>query len=192
MVHAFPGEGLHVPLWILGSSTYGAELAGLLGLPFAFASHFAPDLLLQALEVYRQNFRPSSMLEKPHAMVAANIIVGDTDQEANFLFSSAKLGVLNLLRGKRGEMTAPIANVDHEWSDAERAGVDGFLRCSFVGNPETVRKQLDNFVKLSGADELISTARIYSLDARLRSFELLARCWMGTSASQEDRIAAAL
>jgi len=176
-VRAVPGEGLEVPVWLLGSSLYSAQLSAFLGLPFAFASHFAPDHLLGALELYRREFRPSVHLAEPYAMAAANVVVADTDEEATFLFSSAKMGVLNLLRGKRGKMQPPVANVDENWSAEEHQGVERFLRYAFVGSPSTVREKLEGFSALTQADEIICTARIYSLETRLRSFELLAKCW---------------
>ena len=176
-VHAVPGEGLEVPIWLLGSSLYSAQLAAYLGLPFAFASHFAPEHLLQALEVYRRLFQPSDKLAKPYAMAAANVVVADSDEEAEFLFSSAKIGVWNLLNGKRGKMQPPVPNVDAAWSAEEHAGVNRFLRCSFVGSPDTVRRKLQAFADQTKADEIISTARIFDFDARHRSFELLAGCW---------------
>jgi luciferase family oxidoreductase group 1 len=175
-VRAVPGEGLDIPIWLLGSSLYSAQLAAYLGLPFAFASHFAPEYLLQALDVYRRDFRPSAKLDKPYAMVAANVVAADTDEEAEFLFSTARIGVLNLLKGKRGKMLPPASDVDRWWTDEEHAGVDRFLKYSFVGGLEKVRNQLDAFVELTQADELISTARIYDLAARLQSLELLAQC----------------
>jgi luciferase family oxidoreductase group 1 len=175
LVRAVPGEGLRVPVWILGSSLYGAQLAAHLGLPYAFASHFAPAELFQALHVYRERFKPSAYLDKPYAMVAANVVVADTDEEAAYLFSSAKIGVLNLLKGRRGKMQPPVRNADADWSAEEHLGVEQFLKCSFVGGPDTVRAGLETFVKETKADELITTARIYDLDARLRSFELLSQ-----------------
>jgi len=174
-VRALPGEGLQVPVWILGSSLFGAQLAAHLGLPYAFASHFAPAELFPALQLYRRSFQPSAFLDKPHAMVAANVVVADTDEEAQYLFSSAKMGVFNLLKGLRGKMQPPIRNVDAHWSAEEHLGVDRFLKCSFVGTPATVRKGLQRFLEETEADELITTARIYDLTARLRSFELLAK-----------------
>jgi luciferase family oxidoreductase group 1 len=175
-VNAVPGSGLKVPLWLLGSSIYSAQLAALLGLPFAFASHFAPEYLLQALDVYRHEFRPSSVLEKPHAMVACNVVIADTDEEADSLFSSAKIGVLNLLKGKRGKMQPPVADVDKDWSDEEHAAVYRFLKYAFVGNPGVVRAKLQAFADLTLADEIIVTSRIFDLGDRLRSLELLAGC----------------
>jgi len=174
-VRAVPGEGLEVPIYLLGSSLFSAQLAAYLGLPFAFASHFAPEHLFDALDVYRTEFRPSPTLAKPYAIVAANVVVADTDEEAEFLFSSAKLGVLNLLKGKRGKMQPPERNVDEKWSAEEHAGVERFLRYSFVGSPETVQNKLRQFLLETQADELISTARIYDLNARIHSFELLAK-----------------
>lgn len=176
-VHAVPGEGLQVPIWLLGSSLYSAQLAGYLGLPFAFASHFAPAHLFEALELYRHEFRASASLDKPYAMVAANAVVADSDDEAELLFSSAKIGVLNLLQGKRGKMQPPIANVDSSWTPEEHAGVERFLKYAFVGSPTTVREKLDSFARATQADEVIVTSRVYDLSARLRSIELLAECW---------------
>jgi luciferase family oxidoreductase group 1 len=176
-VHAVPGEGLEVPIWLLGSSLYSAKLAAILGLPFAFASHFAPEHLFAALELYRGEFRPSAQWDKPYTMVAANIVVADTDDEAEFLFSSAQIGVLNLLRGRRGKMQPPLLNATSGWSPEEHEAVGRFLKYSFVGSPKTVSDELELFVRHTQADEVIATARIYDLSARLRSFELLASCW---------------
>jgi luciferase family oxidoreductase group 1 len=172
-VRAIPGEGLEVPIWLLGSSLYSAQLAAFLGLPFAFASHFAPEYLLQALEVYRREFRPSRDLQEPYAMVAANVVVADTDKEAEYAFTSAQLGVLNMLRGKRTKMPQPVDDIDSLWSEAEREGVDRFLKYAFVGSPFTVQSGLERFLEETQADELIVTARIYDPAVRLRSFELL-------------------
>lgn len=173
-VRAVPGAGLDIPIWLLGSSLYSAQLAAYLGLPFAFASHFAPEHLMGALDIYRSQFRPSPKLAQPYAMVAANVVVADTDDEAPFLFSSAKIGVLNLLKGKRGKMEPPVRDVDELWSAEEHAGVDRFLKYAFIGSPETVCGKLQAFADQTQADEIIATARIYSLEARIRSFELLA------------------
>jgi luciferase family oxidoreductase group 1 len=180
-VRAVPGEGLHVPIWLLGSSLYSAQLAAVLGLPFAFASHFAPEHLMQALEMYRRDFRASAALERPYAMVAANVVVAESDEEAQFQFSSAKIGVMNLLRGKRGKMSPPVRDVDASWTAEDHAGVERFLRYSFVGSPSTVAAQLAAFARQTEADEIISTARIYGLPERIRSFELLAHSWSAVS-----------
>lgn len=173
-VRAVPGSGFHVPVWLLGSSLYSAHLAAHLGLPFAFASHFAPDYLIPALEAYRREFQPSPSLSKPYAMAAANVVVADTDGEARDLFTSAQVGVLNLLRGRRGKLQPPIPNVEETWNAAEKAGIDQFLKYSFVGGPSNVRTSLERFQELTGADEIMTTSRLYDLDARLRSLELLA------------------
>lgn len=173
-VRAVPGEGLNVPLWLLGSSGFSAQLAGVLGLPFAFASHFAPDYLMTALELYRRDFRPSETLDKPYAMVAANVFLADTDEEAQRLFTSAQMGFLALHRGQPLKLQPPRDSMDGFWTPAERAGVERALRCSFVGSPETVRPLLARFIEETGANELIATARIYDPAARIRSLELLA------------------
>jgi luciferase family oxidoreductase group 1 len=173
-VQAVPGTGLEVPLWILGSSLYGAELAAMLGLPYAFASHFAPDALFQALDVYRSNFRPSEQLERPQVMVAANVVVADTDDEARRLFTSAQQSFTNLIRNARGQLQPPIDDIETFWSPLEKAQVSRMLACSFVGSPETVRDRLGEFLGRTQADELIVAAPIYEHAARLRSYELLA------------------
>jgi len=175
-VHAVPGEGLEVPIWLLGSSLYSARLAANLGLPFAFASHFAPEYLFHALDLYRAEFCPSKTLTQPYAMVAANVVVADTDEQAEYLFSSAKIGVLNLLKGKRGKMQPPIENVDRDWTPEEHASVERFLKYSFIGSPTTVQEKLTVFAQHTMADEIICTARIHNSADRMKSLELLAMC----------------
>jgi luciferase family oxidoreductase group 1 len=174
VVEAVPGTGLEVPLWILGSSLYGAQLAAALGLPYAFASHFAPADLKGALATYRAAFRPSPQLKAPYAMVAANVVVASTDAEARRLFTSVQQGVTNLLRGARGRMQPPIDDIEAYWSPAEKAQASRMLACSFVGSPDTVRAGLAELVAETGADELIVAAGIFDQAARLRSYELLA------------------
>jgi luciferase family oxidoreductase group 1 len=174
-VQAVPGAGLNVPIWLLGSSGFSARLAAILGLPFAFASHFAPDFLHAALDLYRREFQPSKTLDRPYAMVAANVFVADTDAEARRLFTSAQMGFLALHRGQPGMLQPPVDSMDDIWTPAERAGVDRALRYSYVGSPETVRKGLDGLIADTEADEIIAVARIYDQTARLRSFELLAQ-----------------
>jgi luciferase family oxidoreductase group 1 len=173
-VRAIPGMGTHVPLWILGSSLYGAQLAAALGLPYAFASHFAPQALLPALEVYRERFRPSEQLAEPYAMVGANAIVAADDAEARRLFTSAQQSFTNILRGKRGQLPPPIDDIDDYWTEAEKVQASEMLRRSFVGSPSTVREGLEAFAAETGADELIVAAAIHDHAARLRSYELLA------------------
>jgi luciferase family oxidoreductase group 1 len=174
-VQATPGAGTNVPLWVLGSSLYGAQLAAALGLPYAFASHFAPDELYRALELYRANFRPSAQLQKPYAMVGANVIAADTDAEARRLFTSAQQAFTNLFRGTRGKLTPPIDDIEAYWSPLEKAQASRMLACAFVGSPATVEAGLTKFIRDTGADEVIVAAAIYDHAARLRSYELLAQ-----------------
>jgi luciferase family oxidoreductase group 1 len=173
-VQAVPGAGLEVPLWILGSSTYGAQLAAALGLPYAFASHFAPDAMEQALELYKRLFKPSPELPKPHAMVGVNIIAAETDAEAKRLFTSHQQSFANLRRGRPGPQQPPIADIDAYWSPAEKQMAENMLACSIVGSPETVRHGLERFVEYTGADELMVVSAIFDAEARKRSYSILA------------------
>lgn len=173
-VRAIPGEGLHIPIWLLGSSGFSAQLAAQLGLPFAFASHFAPDFLLQALDLYRSYFRPSEELANPHAMIGVNVICADTDEEAERLATSAYQQFLNIIRGHTGQLQPPVDNMEELWSIQERAIVKGQLSFSAIGSPKTVRAQLEQFQQMTNADEIIVASAIYDHDARLRSYELLA------------------
>jgi len=174
---AVPGAGLNVPLWILGSSLYGAQLAAHLGLPYAFASHFAPDALTQALAIYRERFRPSAQLDRPHAMVGINVVAADTDDEAQRLFTTIQQRFTDMMRNARGQLSAPIDDIESYWTPAEKAQVSRMLACSFVGSPGTVRRELERFVETTGADELMAASAIYDHAARLRSYELLAEAW---------------
>ena len=173
-VQAVPGAGLDVPLWILGSSTYGAQLAAHLGLPYAFASHFAPDSLDEALAMYRRLFKPSAQLAKPHAMVGVNVVAAETDAEAKRLFTSHQQSFANLRRGRPGPQQPPIDDIDAYWSPAEKAMAENMLACSVVGSPETVRFELERFAKYTGADELMVVSAIFDAKARQRSYEILA------------------
>ena len=172
-VRAIPGMSSHVPLWILGSSLYGAQLAAALGLPYAFASHFAPDALLPALEIYRDRFEPSEQLQQPHAMVAANVIAADDDAEARRLFTSVQQSFTNVLRGRRGQLPPPIDDIEAYWTPEEKFRVSAMLYRSFVGSYETVEKGLEAFVDETEADELIVATAIDDHAARLRSYEIL-------------------
>jgi luciferase family oxidoreductase group 1 len=172
-VRATPGAGTHVPLWILGSSLYGAQLAAMLGLPYSFASHFAPEALLPALEVYRATFKPSRQLTEPYAMVAANAIVAETEEEARRLFTSVQQSFTNIRRGTRGQLPPPIDDIDSYWTPPEKAMASSMLARSYVGSPETVRAGLDSLIAETGADELILAAAIHDHAARVRSYELL-------------------
>ena len=173
-VRAIPGIGSHVPLWILGSSLYGAQLAAALGLPYAFASHFAPAELLPALEVYRERFEPSEQLQQPYAMVGANVIAADDDAEARRLLTSVQQSFTNIFRGTRGQLPPPIDDIETYWSPQEKAQASQMLSRSFVGSPATVHSGLEGFVEETGADELIVASAIHDHAARLRSYELLA------------------
>jgi len=173
-VRAVPGAGLNVPVWLLGSSLFSAQLAAKLGLPFAFASHFAPDYLLPALKIYRQYFQPSAVLEKPYAMVGAGVFAAHSDAEAKRLFSSAQMQFLNLLRGTPGELNPPVDDIELLWSPQEKHQIARTLACAIVGAPATIKQGLQTLIAETQADELIVTAQIYDHAARLHSYELLA------------------
>ena len=173
-IQAVPGTDSRVPIWILGSSLFGSQLAAMLGLPYAFASHFAPGALMQALQVYRERFQPSAQLERPHAMVGVNVIAADTDEEARHLFTSAQQSFTNLFRGTRGKLLPPIDDIEGYWSPHEKTQASAMLACSFVGSAETVRRGLEEFMVQTGADELIVASAVYDHGKRLRSYEILA------------------
>ncbi len=174
-VRAVPGEGLNVPVWLLGSSLYSAGLAASLGLPFAFASHFAPDYLTHALEVYREGFRPSAERKEPYAMACLNVFAAETDGEARRLSTSLRQAFVNLRRGRPGPLPPPVETTEGLWSPLEGAAIEHTLRYSFVGSFETVRRGLEAFVGATRADELMLTGQIYDHAARVRSFEIAAR-----------------
>ena len=173
-VRAVPGAGTEVPLWILGSSLFGAQLAAELGLPYAFASHFAPEALLPALSIYRERFKPSEQLDKPHAMIGVNIIAAATDAEAKRLATTQQMSVTDLFRGARGLSKPPIDDIDGYWTEAERAQAERFLARSIVGSPETIRAGIAALLEETRADELMIVSDIFDHGARLRSFELIA------------------
>jgi luciferase family oxidoreductase group 1 len=173
-LQAVPGAGLDVPVWILGSSTYGAQLAAALGLPYAFASHFAPGQMREAMAVYRERFRPSTRLAAPYVMLGVNIFAAETDAEARRLFSSLQQAFLNLRRGRPGKLPPPVDDMDAKLDPHGRAMLENSLACSVVGGPETVRRGLAEFIAATGADELMVTAQIHDHAARKRSFEILA------------------
>ncbi|MCU0758488.1 MAG: LLM class flavin-dependent oxidoreductase [Steroidobacteraceae bacterium] len=173
-VQAVPGAGLDVPLWILGSSLYGAQLAAALGLPYAFASHFAPDALDDALRVYRERYRPSARHPRPHAMIGVNVVVADTDAEARRLFTSAQQSYALLHRGQRGLQRPPVDDIEAFWTPAEKQLASRMLAVSVVGSPATVRAGLARLLARTRADELMVVGSVFDFDARLRSFELLA------------------
>nr|WP_303652716.1 LLM class flavin-dependent oxidoreductase [Paludisphaera mucosa] len=183
-VHAIPGEGLDVPIWILGSSDFGARLAAELGLPYAFASHFAPDQLFDALAIYRENFIPSEALEKPYAMIGVNAFLADTDEAAVRLFSSHQQAILNLVRGRPGLLPPPVDDVEALWTPFERAHVDKMTRVSVVGSPETVRGRLQSLVNAVKPDEVVFSGHIYDHAARLRSYDLLMQVCRTSAAAE--------
>jgi len=174
VVRAIPGEGLDIPIWLLGSSGFSAQLAGQLGLPFAFASHFAPDYLLPALELYRSSFRPSEVLEKPCVMVGVSVTAADTEQEAKRLATSQQQAFLNMIRGRFGQLPPPVDNMDELWSPHEEAALRKQFSYSVVGNPEQVQSKLQAVLDETKADELIIASQIYDHQARLRSYEIIA------------------
>ncbi|HQS00435.1 MULTISPECIES: LLM class flavin-dependent oxidoreductase [unclassified Polaromonas] len=173
-VRAVPGAGLKVPLWILGSSLFGAQLAAQLGLPFAFASHFAPAQMMQAIEVYRSRFRPSEQLARPYVMLGFNVFAADSDEQAQLLSSSMQQAFVNLRSGRPSRLQPPVAGYEERLTPPERAILEQTLSCSAIGAPTTVRHALEAFVARTGADELMITSQIFDHKARLRSYEITA------------------
>jgi luciferase family oxidoreductase group 1 len=174
-IRAVPGAGLQVPIWILGSSLFGAQLAAALGLPFAFASHFAPTYLRQALAIYRDRFKPSETLQRPYAMVAVNAFAADTDAQARRLFTSLQQAFVNLRRGAPGPLPPPVDSMEGRLSPAEQQGIDQALAYSLVGSPETIRRRLEEVIEETQPDELMVTGQIFAPAARLRSFEIVSQ-----------------
>jgi luciferase family oxidoreductase group 1 len=173
-VLAVPGQGAKVPLWILGSSLFGAQLAAHMGLPFAFASHFAPQMMMQAVALYRDNFRPSAQLDKPYVMLGYNVFAADSDEEAQLRATSMQQAFVNLRTGRASRLPPPLANFRQQLGPAENAMLDSVLSCSAIGSPETVKAQLKAFIASTKPDELMITSQIHEHSARLRSYEILA------------------
>ena len=173
-LQAVPGAGLDVPIWILGSSTFGAQLAAILGLPFAFASHFAPGMMMQAIEIYRQRFQPSAQLAAPHVMLGVVVVAAESDDEARFLFSSLQQSTLNNRIGRPGRVPPPVRDFDKDLDPMAHAILADSQARAIVGAPETVRQGMKDFVSRTGADELMVTANIFDHDKRKRSFEIVA------------------
>ncbi len=173
-VRAVPGAGLKVPIWLLGSSMFSAQLAAELGLPFAFASHFAPTMMQSAIEMYRTRFKPSATLGRPHVMLGVNVFAADTDHEAQRLFTSLQQQFVNLVRGTPGQLNPPRDDMDAFWRPDEKAHVEHTLALAVVGSPETVKAGLQAFIDHTGADELMVTAQIYDHTARVHSYEIVA------------------
>ncbi len=174
-VRAVPGAGLHVPLWLLGSSTFSAQLAAALGLPFAFASHFAPADMEAALSLYRSQFKPSDVLQQPYVMLSLNVFAADEDLEAIYLSSSLQQQFLNLIRGRPGQVPPPVTSMEGRWSDAEQHHVHQALRCSVVGSRATVQRGIAAFLERHRPDELLVTGLMYDHVARLHSYEIVAQ-----------------
>ena len=175
VIHAIPGEDTNVPLWILGSSLFGAQLAAMLGLPYAFASHFAPQALMQAVSIYRERFEPSAQLAEPYVMVGCNVIVSDTEDEARRLFTTPQQNSTRMVRGARGRLPPPIDDIESFWSPMEKEQASSRLACSFYGTTATIKAKLAPLIEATGADELMVAAAIWDHQARVHSFELLAQ-----------------
>jgi luciferase family oxidoreductase group 1 len=178
-VRAIPGEGLSVPLWILGSSLFGAQLAAMLGLPYAFASHFAPQQMMEAIQVYRNSFKPSDQLAEPYVMLGFNVFAADTDEEAERLATSVQQAFVALRTGQPTPLKPPKEGYLQSLPPHQRAQLDQLLSCSAIGSPATVKAAVEHFVDRTGADELMIVSQIYDHQARLRSYEILAGCFPG-------------
>ncbi len=174
-VKAIPGQGTRVPVWLLGSSTYSAALAAMLGLPFAFASHFSPAQLFDALQIYRTNFKPSEFLKQPYSMACVNVIAADTDEEAHYLSTSFHQMALGMFRNTRSPLPPPVSSMEDIWTDAEEIGVMQMLHYSFIGKPETIARSLQQFLDKTQVDEIMVTAHLYDVNARLKSLDLTSR-----------------
>lgn len=173
-VRAIPGEGLDIPIWILGSSTDSAHLAAALGLPYAFASHFAPAQFMTAIHIYRQNFKPSDYLKEPYVLACVNVVAADTDAEANRLVTSLYQLFMGIVTGKRRLLQPPVDNMNNIWDVYEEEQASQMLACTFVGSKATIKQELQQFLDKTGVDELMATAHIFEHSARLRSYEILA------------------
>ncbi|XOK61604.1 LLM class flavin-dependent oxidoreductase [Paenibacillus elgii] len=173
-VRAIPGEGLTIPIWLLGSSGFSAQLAGQLGLPFAYASHFSPANTVPAMELYRRSFQPSKVLEKPYAMVGVNVIAADTDEEAERLGTTLQQQFLNLIRGHEAPLQPPVDSMDGLWSEHEKQALQQQLGSSIFGSPETVKEKLQAFLNATQADEIMVVGHVFDHQARLRSYEIVA------------------
>jgi luciferase family oxidoreductase group 1 len=176
-VRAIPGEGLDIPIWLLGSSTYSAQLAAILGLPFAFASHFAPTYLYDAIRIYRDTFKPSEKLRAPYVLTCVNVVAADTDEEAGLLSTSLYQLAMGIIHGSTKPLQPPVENMDDVWNEYEKAAILQMMQYSFVGGPATVKERLQAFVNNSQSDEIMITSHIYDHVARLRSYEIISQLW---------------
>ncbi|MBH5319061.1 LLM class flavin-dependent oxidoreductase [Paenibacillus sp. GSMTC-2017] len=173
-VRAYPGEGADVPIWLLGSSDFSAMLAAELGLPFAFAGHFSPTFTVPAMNLYRNNFKPSAMLAEPYAMVAVNVVAAETDEEAAFLATTLQQYFLGFIRNRRAPLPPPVRSMDGLWTAQEKYALEQQLGSSIAGSPATVKTKLEKYIELTGANEVMIAAHIYDHTARLRSYEIIA------------------
>lgn len=178
-VQAIPGAGLNVPIWLLSSSGFSAQLAGVLGLQFGFAAHFSPEYTLPSLELYRKVFQPSDDLQKPYAMVCLNVIAAESDEEAEFLATSQYQSFLNLVRGKPGKIPPPVEDMNQIWNEREKASVNSRTGGSIIGSKETVKRKLEEFLEATKADEIMVNAMIFDQEKRLRSYEIIAELFNG-------------
>ncbi len=183
LVRAVPGAGIEVPVWLLGSSLFSARLSAALGLPFAFASHFAPDVMDEALAVYRREFRPSARLQAPHALLALNVVAAESEAEARRLFTTQQQSFVNLRRGRPGKIPPPIDDIEAFWQPHEKQGVERALACTVLGDADQVGRGIAAFVERHRPDELLFTANVYDHAARLRSFEIAAEAWQRHAAA---------
>ncbi len=183
-VRAVPGAGIEVPVWLLGSSLFSARLAAAMGLPFAFASHFAPDAMDEALALYRRDFRPSARLQSPYAMLGVNIVAAESDAEAKRLFTTQQQSFINLRRGRPGLIPPPIDDIENYWTPTEKFGVERALACAVIGSPDTVKEGIEAFIARHRPDELMVTANVFDHEARCRSFALVAEARQRLSAAR--------
>jgi luciferase family oxidoreductase group 1 len=173
-VRAVPGEGTEVPVWLLGSSTYSAQLAAMMGLPFAFASHFAPTYLMEALRIYKERFQPSQWLSEPYSMACVNVTAADTDEEANYLATSFYQMALGMVRNQRRPLPPPVASMNTLWSEPEKAAISNMTQYAFVGSVQTIEAGLKSFLERTGVDEIMITSHVYSLESKMHCYELVA------------------
>ena len=178
-VRAIPGEGLDIPIWLLGSSTYSAQLAAILGLPFAFASHFAPTYLHSALKLYRETFQPSDALKEPYALACINVVAADTDKEANYLATSFYQLAMGIIHGSTKPLQPPVDNMDAIWSDYEKAAILQMMQYTCIGAPVTVKEKLQKFLDETQVNEIMITSHIFNHAARLHSYEIVSKLWKG-------------
>lgn len=178
-VRAIPGEGLNIPIWLLGSSTYSAQLAAILGMPFAFASHFAPTYLHDALQLYRENFRPSAFLNEPYALACINVVASDSDLHANYLATSFFQLAIGIIHGSTKPLQPPVENMDTIWSEAEKAAILQMMKYTFIGSQETLKQKLQDFLNITQANEIMVTSHIYDHSARIHSYKILSEIFFG-------------